>query len=84
MHNLGFFHHERVFCRRFSLVLNPGRQKREVRAAGLVDGTAGLNPWSGRSPGKGNGNPLQDSCLGKSMDIAAWRATVHGVSKSRT
>ena len=84
MHHLGFFHHERVFRMRFSPVLSPGRQKREVRAAGFVDGTSGLNPWSGRSPGEGNGNPLQDSCLGNSMDIGAWRATVHGVAKSRT
>ena len=38
----------------------------------------------GRSPGGGNGNPLQYSCLKNSMDRGAWRATVHGVSKSRT
>ena len=37
-----------------------------------------------RSPGEGNGNPLQDSCLGNSMDRGAWQATVHGVSKSWT
>ena len=41
----------------------------------------GSNPRSGRSPGEGNGNPLQDSCLGNSMDRGAWRATVHGVTK---
>ena len=80
MHNLGFFHHERVFRMRFSPVLSPGRRKREVRAAGFVDGTSGLNPQSGRFPGEGYGNPLQDSCLGKSMDIVAWRATVHEVA----
>ena len=34
----------------------------------------------GRSPGEGNGNPLQDSCLGNPMDREAWRATVHGVA----
>ena len=39
---------------------------------------------SGRSPGGGNGNPLQYSCLGNPMDRGAWRATVHGVTKSRT
>ena len=33
------------------------------------------------SPGEGNGNPLQDSCLENSMDRGAWRATVHGVTK---
>ena len=41
-------------------------------------------PGSGRSPGVGNGNPLQYSCLGNPMDREAWRATVHGVAKSQT
>ena len=36
----------------------------------------------GRSPGEGNGNPLQYSCLENPMDKEAWRATVHGVAKS--
>ena len=36
------------------------------------------------SPGGGNGNPLQYSCLENSMDRGAWRATVHGVPKSQT
>ena len=40
--------------------------------------------WLGRFPGEGNGNPLQDSCLENSVDVEAWWATVHGVSKSRT
>ena len=43
-----------------------------------------LIPGLGRSPGVGNGNPLQYSCLENSMDRRAWRATVHGVTKSRT
>ena len=38
----------------------------------------------GRSPGEGNGNPLQYSCLENPMDRGAWRATVHGVAKSGT
>ena len=38
----------------------------------------------GRSPGEGNGNPLQYSCLENSMDRGTWQATVHGVTKSRT
>ena len=42
----------------------------------------GLIPDLGRSPGEGNGNPLQYSCLENPMDRRAWRATVHGVSKS--
>ena len=41
-------------------------------------------PGSGRSPGGGNGNPLQYSCLENPMDRGAWRATVHGVTKSDT
>ena len=36
------------------------------------------------SPGVGNGNPLQYSCLGNPMDRGAWRATVHGAAKSQT
>ena len=41
-------------------------------------------PGSGRSPGEGNGNLLQDSCLENPMDGEAWQAPVHGVMKSRT
>ena len=44
-------------------------------------GDAGLIPASGRSPGVGNDNPLQYSCLGNPMDGGAWQITVHGVSK---
>ena len=44
----------------------------------------GLLPGSGRSPGVGNGNPLQYSCLENPMDREAWRATVQGVTKSWT
>ena len=42
----------------------------------------GSIPGSGRSPGEGNGNPLQYSCLGHPMDRGAWWATVHGVLES--
>ena len=44
-------------------------------------GDAGWTPGWGRSPGIGNGNPLQYSCLGNPMDRRAWWATVHGVTK---
>ena len=47
-------------------------------------GGVGLIPGSGRSPGEGNGNPLQYSCLENPMDRGAWRATVPGVAKSQT
>ena len=45
-------------------------------------GDLGSIPGSGRSPGEGNGNPLQYPCLENSMDGGAWWATVHGVAKS--
>ena len=44
----------------------------------------GSIPGSGRSPGKGNGNPLQYRCLENPMDRGAWQATVRGVAKSWT
>ena len=44
----------------------------------------GLIPGSGRSPGGGQGNPLQYSCLENPMDRGTWQATVHGVAKSWT
>ena len=44
-------------------------------------GDLGSIPGSGRSPGEGNGNPLQYSCLGNPMDKRAWQAIVHGVAK---
>ena len=47
-------------------------------------GDLSLIPGLEQLPGKGNGNPLQCSCLEKPMNRGAWRATVHGVSKSWT
>ena len=47
-------------------------------------GDLGSVPGLGRSPGEGNGNPLQYSCLDNPMDREARWATVHGVTKSRT
>ena len=44
-------------------------------------GDAGLIPGLGRSPGEGNGNPLQYSCLENPMDRGAWLAAVHEVAK---
>ena len=49
----------------------------DIRDSGSIPG------W-GRSPGGGHGNPLQYSCLENPMDRGAWRATVPGVTKSRT
>ena len=56
----------------------------EVKASAYIVGDLGLIPGSGRSPGEGNGNTLQYSCLENPMDGGAWWATVHGVAKSRT
>ena len=47
-------------------------------------GDLGSIPGSGRSPGEGNGNPLQYSCLENPMDREAWWVIVHGVAKSQT
>ena len=47
-------------------------------------GDWGSIPGSGRSPGEGNGNSLQYSCLDNPMDGETWQATVHRVAKSRT
>ena len=44
----------------------------------------GLTPGLKRSPGEGNGNPLQCSCLENPMDRGAWRAAVHGVAQGQT
>ena len=41
----------------------------------------GSIPESGRSPREGNGNPLQNSCMGNPMDRGAWRVTVQGIGK---
>ena len=47
-------------------------------------GDVGSIPRLGRSPGEGNGNPLQYSCLGNSKDRGAWGAKVHRITKDRT
>ena len=56
----------------------------EVKASACNAGDLGSIPGSGRSPGEGNGNPLQYSCLENPMDGGAWWATVHRVAKSQT
>ena len=56
----------------------------EVKASAWNAGNLGSIPGSGRSPGEGNGNPLQYSCLENPMEGGAWYATVHGVAKSQT
>ena len=56
----------------------------EVKASACNAGDLGSIPGLGRSPGEGNGNPLQYSCLENPMDGGAWWATVHGVSELDT
>ena len=56
----------------------------EVKASACNAGDLGSIPGSGISPGEGNGNPLQYSCLKSSMVRGAWWPTVHGVAKSQT
>ena len=53
-----------------------------ANAGDMID--MGSIPGSGRSPGVGNGYPLQYSCLENTMDGGVWQAMVHGISKSRT
>ena len=60
----------------------PGGSEGKASACDAED--PGSIPGLGRSPGEGNGNPLQYSCLENPMDRGAWRTTVHGVAKSQT
>ena len=56
----------------------------EIKASACNAGDLGSIPGLGRSPGEGNGNALQYSCLENPMDGGAWWATVHGIAKSQT
>ena len=59
------------------MVKNPSSKVGDTEDMGLITGL-------GRSPGGGNGSPVRYSCLENPMDRGAWRATVHGVTKSWT
>ena len=67
------------FVRR--IVFPGGAVVKNPSANAVATGDAGLILGSGRSPGEGNGNPLQYSCLGNPMDKGAWQATVPGLTK---
>ena len=69
-----------ALCQVALVVKNPLANAGGIRDAGYV----GSIPGSGRSPGVGNGNLLQYSCLKNHMDRGAWQATVHTVAKSLT
>ena len=60
----------------------PGGSDSKVSACNVGD--LDSIPGSGRSPGEGNGNPLQYSCLENPMDGGAYQATVHGITNSQT
>ena len=68
---------KQVVSRVVLVVKNLPANARDIRDAGLI-------PGSGRSPGEGNGNPLQYSCLENPMDRGGWWATVHRVTESDT
>ena len=59
------------------MIKNPPADEGDARDVGFI-------PGSGRSPGAGNGNPLQYSCWDKPMDKGAWQTVVTGVTKSWT
>ena len=59
------------------MVKNPPASAGDARDSGSI-------PRLGRSPGVGNGTPLQYSCLGDRLDRGAWQATVHAITKSWT
>ena len=65
-------------CKRRVFPVDSDRKESTCKAKDL-----GLIPGWGRSSGEGNGYPLQYSCLGKSVNRRAWRAIVHGVTKSQ-
>jgi len=76
----GVYTHTHLYTNGFpcgSVVKNPPANAGDAGVEGLI-------PGSGRSPGEGNGNPLQYSYLENPMDRGAWWATVHGVAKSQT
>ena len=62
-----------------TVVKNPSTNIGDREAGDMVS-----IPGSGRSPGVGNDNPCQYSCLGNTMDRGAWQATVHGIAESQT
>ena len=79
-------------CRGKEIIL-PGMQSGTSLVAFLVKNLPantgdirdlGLIPGSGRSPGRGHGNPLQYPCVENPMDRGAWQTTVHGVTESDT
>jgi len=63
------------------LFLFSGSHSSLSKESACKKGDSGSILWSGRSPGEGNGNPLQCYCPENPMDRGAWQATVHGVTR---
>ena len=76
---------EKIFANHTSDKGFPGGSvvKNPPASAGDIGDVSSI-PGSGRASGRGNGKPLQHSCLGNPMDRRAWQPTVHGVAKSQT
>ena len=72
---------EKIFAKLLSFKSFPGAS--DGKASAYNAGDPGSIPGLGRSPGEGNGNPRQYSCLENPMDGGAWLAAVHRVTKSR-
>ena len=72
------YHLQNLTCMKYEVAV------KNLHAHAEVVRDMGLIPGSGRSPGEGNGNPLQYSCLENPMDRGSWWATVHRVAKSQT
>ena len=75
-----------IYCNKpkIHIIISGVNKKIEKKLYTAHTGDAGSIPGLGRSPGEGNGNPLQYSCLKNPVDRGAWRATVQGVTKSWT
>ena len=71
-----------LFLTDFTMYDFPGGS--DGKASAYNVGDPGSIPGSGRSPGEGNGNPLQYTCLENLMDEGTWQTKVHGVAESRT
>ena len=66
-----------------SLMAQMVKKKKKKKSANLAEDPSS-SPGSGRSPGEGNGNLLQYSCLENSMDRRGWKAIIRGVTESDT
>ena len=73
-----------LVARRYHQFEVGGKSGSEVKAFACNAGDLGSIPGLGRSPGEGNGNPLQYAYLENPVDRGAWWAPIHGVAKSQT